>query len=232
MSGPTSPLLVKGLEQLAIPHTPEQLGKLGIFLEELERWNRRYGLVSRRARNDQTGQTNQSGQTGAQELIVRHILDSLSAWALISSLDRRDQIADVGSGAGFPGIPLALFLPESHFTLVEPSARKTAFLRNVVVLAKLENVDIAEMRLQELPSRFDLVVFRAFSPISRELVALQRIVNPDGQIIAYKGKRGKILSELEDADLDPQAVRIQAVTVPFLQEERHLVIFSPSSSGA
>jgi 16S rRNA (guanine527-N7)-methyltransferase len=215
----------EGLVQLNIPFSPEQLVKVRIFLEELERWNRRYGLV---ARGDRAHH-----RIDREQLIVRHVLDSLAAWRTVRSFAQRRQIADVGSGAGFPGIPLAVFLPDSRFTLLEPSAKKVAFLRNVVILANLENVEVVESRLEEVRRRFDLVVFRAFSPLSRRLLAdLRRVLEPNGAIIAYKGKRSRIVEELEAAILDPKTIDIVAVQVPFLAEERHLVIVPRASSAS
>jgi len=223
MPEPTSPVLREGLEQLKIPFTADQLIKVRIFLDELERWNRRYGLVARRDPKDR--------RIDRRRLIVRHVLDSLAAWPTLKALAQRRQVADVGSGAGFPGIPLALFLPDSRFTLLEPSAKKAAFLRNAAILANLENVEVAETRLEEMQRRFDLVVFRAFSPLSRALADLQRILEPNGAIIAYKGKRTRVLEELVDSGLDLKTLEIVAVQVPFLDEERNLVIVPKASSA-
>jgi 16S rRNA (guanine527-N7)-methyltransferase len=224
MPGRMCPEFREGLEQLEIPFSAEQIIKVQIFLEELERWNRRYGLVSRRDAKDR--------QLDRRQLIVRHVLDSLAAWATVKALDQRRQVADVGSGAGFPGIPLAVFLPDSRFTLLEPSAKKAAFLRNAAILANLENVEVAEIRLQEVRRRFDLVVFRAFSPLPRVLTDLQRILEPNGAVIAYKGKRSRVLEELAASGLDLQRLRIVAVRVPFLAEERHLVVVPKASSAS
>ena len=224
MPAQAPPVLAEGLAQLEIPFTADQLVKVRIYLEELERWNRRYGLVARRGPADR--------QIDRRQLIVRHVLDSLAAWPTVKALDRRHQVADVGSGAGFPGIPLAVFLPDSRFTLLEPSAKKAAFLRNVAILASLENVEVAEIRLEEVERRFDLVVFRAFSPLYRALVDLQRILEPKGAIIAYKGKRTRVLEELKASGLDLETLEIVAVRVPFLDEERHLVIVPKASSAS
>jgi 16S rRNA (guanine527-N7)-methyltransferase len=216
--------LREGLAQLKIPAAAEQLNKVQIFLEELERWNRRYGFV---ARHDP-----EHRQVDRRQLIVRHVLDSLAAWATVKVVNPRRRIADVGSGAGFPGIPLAVFLPDSRFTLLEPSAKKAAFLRNAAILANLDNVEVSETRLEEVDRRFDLVVFRAFSPLSRApLAGLQRILEPNGVIIAYKGKRSRIVEELDASGLDPKTLDIVAVKVPFLDEERHLVVVPKASSA-
>lgn len=214
MSGNVPPVLEEGLAQLDIPFNVDQLLKLHIFLQELERWNKAYGFV----------------KAAGRQLIIRHVLDSLSAWRKISALPRRAQVVDVGSGAGFPGIPLAVFLADSRFTLLEPSAKKAAFLRNVAILAHLDNVEVEEARLEDVERRFDLVVFRAFTPLHREIDALRRILNHNGVIIAYKGKRARILEEIDEAGISLEQVLIEAVEVPFLSEERHLVILSTNFS--
>jgi 16S rRNA (guanine527-N7)-methyltransferase len=225
MSGTVPGLLREGLEQLKIPFTEAQLIKAQVFLEELERWNRRYGFI---ARSDPG-----SRRIDRRRLVIRHVLDSLAAWGTIRVFQHRNQIGDVGSGAGFPGIPLALFLPDSSFILLEPSAKKSAFLRNAVILTGLRNVEVLETRLEDVDRRFDLVVLRAFSPLSRaSLAELQRVLEPNGAIVAYKGKRARIEEELAACGLDAENHDIVAVAVPFLDEERHLVIVPKELSAS
>jgi len=225
MSGPKLDLLREGLAQLKIPFTEQQLKKVQVFLEELERWNRRYGFV---ARSDPSHR-----EVDRRQLIIRHVLDSLAAWSTIRAFENRNQVADVGSGAGFPGIPLAVFLPDSRFTLLEPSAKKSAFLRNAAILAGLRNVEVLETRLEDVGRRFDLVVFRAFSPLSRaSLAELQRVLEPNGAIVAYKGKLARIEEELAACGLDARNRDIVAVPVPFLDEQRHLVIVPRNLSAS
>jgi len=220
MSESAQQLLCEGLERLGIPSTTDQIGKIQLYLSELKRWNRRYGFLSHRERASE------------RQVIVRHVLDSLSAWKTLSTLGRRDRIADVGSGAGFPGIPLAIFLPDSRFSLVEPSATKSAFLSNIAILGALENVEVLEKRLEQVDTRFDVVMFRAFSPLPRQLEFLMRIAESHGTIIAYKGKRTRIAEELAETDLDPRQVDVRPVSVPFLEEQRHLVVVRRSFSEA
>jgi 16S rRNA (guanine(527)-N(7))-methyltransferase RsmG len=114
---------------------------------------------------------------------------------VLARLSPRRTVLDVGSGAGFPGLPLALFLEDSRFVLLERSARKAAFLGNVVALLGLANVRVLEMQLSGLEERFDLVTFRAWSPLDRELPALRRVLAPGGTIAAYKGRRQRIEAE-------------------------------------
>ena len=215
--------LSEGMRRLGIPFDPDRLIRIQMFLEELERWNRRHGFVGRGERKD--------GKIDRKQLIVRHVLDSLAAWGTIRGIEPRRRVADVGSGAGFPGVPLAVFLPDSHFTLLEPSAKRAAFLRNAAILAGLENVEVEEIRLEQVRCRFDLVVFRAFSQLNRALTDLRRIVERNGVIVAFKGKRSRVDEELAACGLDEESVRIIPLRVPFLAEERHLIVLPTASSA-
>jgi 16S rRNA (guanine527-N7)-methyltransferase len=205
-------LLAEGLKRLGVDCPPERLEALERYRLELERWNRRYGFV----------------KASGRELVVRHFLDSLAGLPVLSRLSPRRTVLDVGSGAGFPGLPLALFLQNSQVALLERSARKAAFLANVVALLGLGNVRVLETDIRTLKERFDLVIFRAWSPLDRELPALRRVLAPEGRIAAYKGRRERIDQELAQAGLaagrslaKPAVVRLE---VPFLAEERHLVL--------
>ncbi len=210
MSNESLDLLRKGIERLGIPASEAQITQLTTYLTELERWNRTYSFV----------------KASGAELVVRHLLDSLAAWRTISEISQREQIVDVGSGAGFPGVPLAVFLLDSRFTLLEPSAKKCAFLRNVAILGGLRNLQVVEARLEQLEGTFDVIVFRAFSPLARKLPSLKRVLEPGGCIVAFKGRRARIDEELRAAGLSGDQVVIEPLQVPFLSEQRHLVIVS------
>jgi 16S rRNA (guanine527-N7)-methyltransferase len=202
-------LLAEGLGRLAIDCPPARLQALERYRLELELWNRRYGFV----------------KASGDDLVVRHFLDSLAGLPVLARLCPRRTVLDVGSGAGFPGLPLALFLEDSRFALLERSARKAAFLGNVVALLGLTNVRVLEMQLRGLEERFDLVTFRAWSPLDRELPALRRVLAPGGVIAAYKGRRERIEAELRAAGLSAGEAKVVPLRVPFLEgEERHLVL--------
>jgi 16S rRNA (guanine527-N7)-methyltransferase len=205
-------LLARGLERLGIAWTQAQLEALEIHRAELERWNRGYGFV--KARGD--------------ELVIRHFLDSLAGLSVIAGLSPRRTILDVGSGAGFPGLPLAVFLENCTLTLLERSAKRAAFLANVVLLLGLRHVRVEQRQLAELGERFDLVTFRAFTPLDRDLPVLRRAVSPEGHLAAYKGRRENIRRELEAAGIPEGQAEVFPLRVPFLDEERHLVIFRGS----
>lgn len=203
-------LLARGLERLGIACTPRQLEALETHRSELERWNRAYGLV----------------KASGEELVVRHFLDSLAGLPVIIGLHPRRTLLDVGSGAGFPGIPLAVFLPDCSVTLLERSSRRAAFLANVVLLLGLRHVRVEEKQLVELTGRFDLVTLRGFSPLARELDKLLRVVSPEGHLVAYKGRRERVLAELRAAGLAEGEAAVLPLQVPFLEAERHLVIIN------
>ena len=203
--------LVDGLKALGLDQDPGKTGKLERYIKEIELWNPKYGLV------------NASGE----QLVVRHILDSLAGVSTLDSLGP-ESLADIGSGAGLPGIPLAIFLPDTQFSLIERSGRRVNFLRNAVLTLGLKNVAIVEKALEKLDDQYDAVTFRGFSPFNPDLIVhLKRILKENGRIVAYKGKISQIREELDslEGDLGRKA-EIIPVAVPMLSEERHLVTLS------
>ncbi len=206
-------LLADGLRRLGIDCPPERLEALERYRQELERWNLRFGFV----------------KASGRELVVRHFLDSLAGLPVLAGLSPRRTVLDVGSGAGFPGLPLALFLEGSEVTLLERSARKAAFLSNVAALLGLGNVRVLEQELRRLNERYELVTFRAWSPLARELPALRRALAPGGCIAAYKGRRERIEQELGQVDQACWEAKVVPLQVPFLDEERHVVLIRPQN---
>lgn len=201
-------ILKDGLNRLGIEPDDSQLKMLSLYIDEIELWNSRYKLV---------------GAVGEQ-LIIRHILDSLSAVPELKELTF-STAADVGSGAGLPGIPLAIFFPDVTFTLIERSGRRVGFLRNIISLLGFgERVAIIESGVEEVTDKFDLVLFRAFRNLADYYKILEKITSPGGVMFAYKGKIGNIRSEI--SILGPVHVDIRSVKVPFLEEERNFCIFS------
>jgi 16S rRNA (guanine527-N7)-methyltransferase len=191
------------------------LGRLERYVGEIEVFNPIYGLVSYRERD---------------ELIVRHILDSLAPLGVfireLRGAAGRREAADAGSGAGFPGVPLAIALEDVGWTLIERMERRADFLRNVAAALALKNVSIEQGSVEEAEGgRFDVVTFRAFKPLTRELTGdLFGLLRERGVLAAYKGKADKAACEL--ASLGPLVgeCRVLPCPVPFMNEERHLVI--------
>lgn len=204
-------LINDGLKQLGLDLDDQKIKALDRYIKEIELWNPRYGLVN---------------ATGDQ-LVIRHILDSLSGVSLLKELNP-SSVADIGSGAGLPGIPLAIFLPEIEFHLVERSGKRVGFLQNAVLTLGLKNVSIVEKAMEELKDQYGVVTFRGFSPFNRDLMGhLERILADNGRVVAYKGKRSQIDEELKKLEKSAHGkIEIIPVSVPFLKEERHMVTMS------
>jgi len=203
-------ILENGLDALNLEYSKKQTKLLNKYISEIEMWNSRYGLV------------NASGET----LVTKHILDSLTGVEHIQSL-KSQTLADVGSGAGLPGIPLAIMLPGLQITLIERSGKRVRFLRSVQALLGLENLQVMEADLKNVQEKYDLVTFRAFKPIEPGIVKmLVNILTDSGKLVAYKGKMENISQEIEMVKDLVSVEKIIPLYVPGLDDERNLVIYS------
>ncbi len=220
-------LVRRGLDALDIRADP-LCTRLARYIEEIELWNPTYGLV------------NSSGD----DLVIKHILDSLAPLALLgpmlAELDAglaagphmKACLADIGTGAGLPGIPLALAMPERQVFLVERMGKRVRFLENQKAILGLDNVTILESEAERARGPFDLVVFRAFRPFTETKLfrSIASHVSAVGIIAAYKGKESTARAELAAIAMDPGLGRLAneaelfPVHVPFLEEERCLVV--------
>lgn len=199
-------ILKSGLGALGCP---EIYDKLMAYLGELKLWNPRYGLVN---------------IADDRELVVKHILDSLSPLALFMSWNPRT-LVDIGSGAGLPGIPLSLGLPKVQITLVEKQAKRVRFLENTRLMVGLPRVEIQNVNFETIKQCFDIVTFRAFTPLDPEVVPkLLALTAPGGRIAAYKGRKQTIDQELEGLKSLGLKIEVIPLKVPYLQDERHLVV--------
>jgi 16S rRNA (guanine527-N7)-methyltransferase len=199
----------------------EIIALLSGYIEEIERFNPAYGLV---------------GAKDRRELVVKHILDSLAPLGVLLRFlgcgtascpaSGTPLIADVGSGAGLPGIPLAIALPEARVTLIERMGRRAGFLQNTLAVLALENVTVEEGEMEKAEGgRFDLVAFRAFRPLEKPVLrGLLRLLREGGSLAAYKGRREAIETEMKAAGDLTGAWEAFPCPVPFLDEERHLVV--------
>jgi len=211
----------KEIDRIITPRKDEFIFHLKRYIKEIELFNSAYGLV---------------GTNDISELIIKHILDSLAPLGIIMKLLKdanalkTAQIADVGSGAGLPGIPLAIVLPQYSFTLIERMERRAGFLLNTKAVLSLSNVNIEEGELEKVGSTtFNLVTFRALKSMDPKLVkSLIKRCAQGGVIAAYKGKREKI--EAEMASLQKVCANWEAIqyVTPFLDEERHLLVIKPN----
>lgn len=203
------PLLQRGLKRLGFPADATFEAALLTYLAELVRWNKAYNLTAVR---------------DPQEMVIRHLLDSLAVQPYISG----PRIIDVGTGAGLPGIPLALADPEQFFVLLDSNGKKVRFLQHVVGELGLANVTPVQSRVDEYSEDnwFDTVVCRAFTSLAEFVTNSGHLVAANGQLVAMKGK----LPDDEIAALpDPwQVTRAEPLAVPGLEGERHVIVLRRS----
>lgn len=170
----------------------------------LQKWNKAYNLI---------------GDSTEQEILKRHILDSLSIVPFLNE----NNILDVGTGAGLPGIPLAIYFPAKNFTLVDSNGKKTRFLQQVVHELKLPNVIVLNARIEQLDrdKTYDLILSRAFAAVKLMLDLTQPLLTANGKFLAMKGK----LPTEELAGLaEVFTIKIEKLFVPGVDAERHLLI--------
>jgi len=209
-------LLASSLQGLGLTFDTVQMAQLNAYIAELELWNPKYKLV------------------GAQgdELITKHIIDSLSAvpvmQELLQSYGPDAKIADLGSGAGLPGIPLAIALKDYRFTLVERMLRRVDFLRNALAICRLtDRVEILDKDLKEVDQTFDLITFRAFRPLYDILDLVKPILSDDGVVCAYKAQAPSLAEELQKVDTlcsSKWSHSLVPLEVPHLDAERMLCL--------
>ena len=204
-------LLDDGLHELGLE---ERLGGdelLMKYVTELMNWNRVYNLTSVRKPTD---------------IVSRHILDSLTILPHLHG----ERILDIGTGAGLPGIPLAIACPERDFVLLDSSSKKLRFVQQTLGILNLDNVTIEDCRVEEFqPERlFDTVICRAFSDLPDFYRYTARLCNAGGKMLAMKG----VYPMTEVECLNDKTVIDEVVTlkVPGLDAERHLVIMHAAES--
>lgn len=213
LNGEQQSILLGGLSRLGIESTEENIGRFSVFIEELVLWNRHTNLV---------------GTNDVERIIVRHILDSLSAYCLLKA--QNGSILDIGTGAGFPSIPLKIAAPSLEITLCERRRRRAAFLRNIVNLLDLNRVDVAECDVRDIRQQFDIVLARGIGELAQIVELTSEVLKERSMIIAFKGKITEIEREMErlkESSCSDKGMHIdvQKVTVPYLdKEERNIVI--------
>jgi 16S rRNA (guanine527-N7)-methyltransferase len=198
--------LIDDARELGVTLNADQAAGLLRLLDELASWNRHYNLTA---------------VTERESMIRAHLLDSLSAQADLQGT----LVADVGTGAGFPGLPLALAQPQRQFTLIDSVAKKIRFVSHAVRVLGLTNVAVLSARAESLTPEppFDTVVARAFAPLADLLEAVRGLCGPGTRVVALKGRYP--LDELAELPRDWRLEQAHARHIPGLQAERHILSF-------
>ncbi|EAS9145941.1 16S rRNA (guanine(527)-N(7))-methyltransferase RsmG, partial [Salmonella enterica] len=193
------------LADAGISLTDHQKTLLAAYVDMLHKWNKAYNLTSVRDPN---------------EMLVRHILDSI----VVAPYLQGQRFIDVGTGPGLPGIPLAIVLPDAHFTLLDSLGKRVRFLRQVQHELKLENITPVQSRVEAYPSEppFDGVISRAFASLNDMVSWCHHLPGEKGRFYALKGQLpGDEIASLPD---NFSVESVEKLRVPQLEGERHLVI--------
>lgn len=194
-------ILESGLSALNLLHTAEQTEQLLAFIKLIAKWNKAYNLTA--VRNN-------------EDMARLHILDSL---AILPHIEGK-RVIDIGTGAGLPGIPLAIFMPEVEFVLLDSNAKKTRFVQQVILELKLKNVSVLHSRVEDYQPElgFDTVTMRAFASLPDIMKLTAHLLSANGVLLAMKGQ----IPEAELAEIDAQTTLIK-INVPEVEAERCLV---------
>lgn len=205
--------LLEGLEKLecGLPAAREKLAaQLLRYILFLDKWNRVHNLTAVRK---------------PEEMVTKHILDSLTLLPVLTGTNH----ADVGSGAGLPGIPLAIARPDWHVTLIESNQKKAAFLAQACIELALNNVKVICERAERFfPSeKFDTVISRAFADLSTFVTSAGHLCAANGKsrLIAMKGRFPD--AELMQLPQQFEVEKVLRVMVPGLRAARHLIVIKP-----
>jgi len=200
-----------GLAELGLAVSVDAIDSLLDYLELLSRWNSVYNLTAVRE---------------LQQMVAHHVLDSLA----VAHLIRGTRLADIGSGAGLPGIPLAIVAPERAVTLIDANGKKTRFLREAVRTLRLSNVRVDAVRVETAKGEYDTVTARAFSALDQMLRLAGHLLAPDGVLIALKGQLHK--DEILALPAGFSIADIVPLRVPGLAAARHAVIIARSPAAS
>lgn len=180
------------------------------LLDELERWNRTYNLTAITRRED---------------MVTHHLLDSLAIHADLHG----SSVADVGTGAGFPGLPLAVLNPERRFTLIDSAGKKIRFVNHAAHALGLTNVAGVHSRVESMhpETPFDTVVTRAFAALPEMLEQVAPLCGPQTRVLAMKGKWPR--EEIEALPPDWHVENSRDLAVPGLDEARCVIVLTRSA---
>lgn len=203
-------MLKNDLALLNLSVTDTQLSQFQGYIDLLFKWNKAYNLSAIRDKS---------------LMYPYHLYDSLA----IAPFIKKNRIIDIGSGAGLPGIPLAILLPEKKFTLLDSNIKKSRFQRQVLLELDLKNVEIIHDRSEHYQpqEKFDYVTSRAFSSLVQMVTWCKHLLKPDGLFLAMKGQYPK--EELKDlAQVINATIETYPLHIPKLEAKRHLISIKPN----
>ena len=203
-------ILVQGAKEMSVALTEPQINNLLSYIREFNKWNKAYNLSAIR---------------DIRQMVVRHLLDSLSVMPYFLNTKHATQhVIDVGTGGGLPGIPLAIMFPEKKFTLLDSAGKKIRFLFHVKTLLKLENVSVENRRVEEFQpaQKFDAVISRAFASLQDMTEGCTHLLENDGVFLAMKG----IYPQDELAPIADKIELLESIKLNVAETdgERHLLI--------
>mgnify|MGYP005636410095 CR=1 FL=1 len=204
MTDSTREELQRGISSLSLHCTEEMLSSLLGYIDLLKKWNSAYNLL---------------GSNELPLLVSRHILDSLS----VAPYMEGNLIADIGAGAGLPGIPLAILNPEKKFVLIDSNGKKTRFMFQAKTQLGLNNITIENCRVEHYQSiqQIDMVMCRAFSTLADALTMLQPIFSDECKLLAMKGHYPEDeIARLPDGFELSKSIKLN---VPGSESQRHLI---------
>lgn len=204
--------LESGLERLGLDVPSSAVDGLLTYMALLKEWSGTYNLVAPRERNF---------------LLARHVLDSLS----IARWLKPGSLLDVGTGAGLPGLPLAIIKPDIEVTLIDSAGKKIRFIRHVGRTLKLANIHPLHQRVEDLAdgATFSNITSRAFASLKEFAEAVRPCADEATRLLAMKGAYPD--AELEDLPAWINVESVEKLTVPYLHAERHLVMMSVSNQN-
>ncbi len=194
-------LLEAGLNELGLSIETNNINALLAFVALIEKWNKTYNLTAIRNKED---------------MVISHVLDSLAILPFLQGT----RILDIGTGAGLPGIPLALYAPDLEFVLLDSNAKKTRFVQQVILELELNNIHVQHSRVEafEDDTGFDTITSRAFSSLEDFLVMSEHLLRENGKLLAMKGQHPK--QELQQLAMPWETIPVH---VPGIHAERCIV---------
>ena len=204
----TADQLKRGLIALGLTLDRDTQQRLLDYIALIEKWNRVYNLTAIRE---------------PEKMVSHHLLDSLAVTPHLHA----KRVLDVGSGAGLPGIPLALVNPDTQVTLLDSNHKKTAFLNQAVMELKLKNTEVCSERVEswQTQNRFDVVISRAFSDMGEFVRVTRHLLAPGGMFAAMKGMHP--YEEIDKLPPDCKVRQVLPLAIPSLEGARHLVLIEP-----